>query len=426
MTGSAGEPLARPRVLLTGDASARPPGLERALTRAGLHIEETALGHGGIPPDALLTTLAAADPEQLRRVLADAALEPPRIMLFATEDREAPVTALELGAADALAAPVYLPDLCARIAARIRDRQAPVRTPYEARVRNSLRDLVEEARTLLQPEEIALALVRRLGRALDLARCALVLVGPGEEQGRIVADAVDVRNEQSRLDLTRHPEIANAVRSRRMLALAHAGGAAGPVTVLPVVVEEAVAAVLLLHGHGTAPTLSASQLGLAAHLGEAAARALESQGTGRRPAALTSHTLDRRLEEELERARRYSLGFSLVLMNVDPPAEDAPADDEALGRRRQETAVRLRRELRLPDFVSNYGAGDFAALLPETGADGARRTVLRIRERIGGFSAGIVAYPHPAVTAPDDLFALVEAALRRGQSQSGERIGVAE
>ena len=197
-------------------------------------------------------------------------------------------------------------------------------------------------------------------------------------------------------------------------------------TVLPVVVEDAVAAVLLLHGQGTAPSLSASQLGLAAHLGEAAARALESQGQPRRPHGLTSHTLDRRLEEEFERARRYSLGFSLVLMNVDPSAEDAPPDEDTVGRRRQETAVRLRRELRLPDFVSGYGAGDFAAVLPETGADGARRTVIRIRERIGGISAGIVAYPHPAVTVPDDLFALVEAALRRGQAQSGERIGVAE
>ena len=47
-------------------------------------------------------------------------------------------------------------------------------TPYEARVRDSLRDLVEEARTLLQPDEVALALVRRLGRALDLAHCAFV------------------------------------------------------------------------------------------------------------------------------------------------------------------------------------------------------------------------------------------------------------
>jgi hypothetical protein len=40
-------------------------------------------------------------------------------------------------------------------------------------------------------------------------------------------------------------------------------------------------------------------------------------------------------------------------------------------------------------------------------------------------AAGIVAYPHPAVTVPDDLLALVEAALRRGRAQTGERIGVA-
>jgi hypothetical protein len=52
--------------------------------------------------------------------------------------------------------------------------------------------------------------------------------------------------------------------------------------------------------------------------------------------------------------------------------------------------------------------------------------VARIGERVAGVSAGIVAFPHPAVTVPDDMFALVEAALRRGQAQGGERVGVAE
>ena len=41
-------------------------------------------------------------------------------------------------------------------------------------------------------------------------------------------------------------------------------------------------------------------------------------------------------------------------------------------------------------------------------------------------SAGIVTYPHPAVTQADDLFALVEAALARGKAQSGERVGIAD
>jgi hypothetical protein len=41
-------------------------------------------------------------------------------------------------------------------------------------------------------------------------------------------------------------------------------------------------------------------------------------------------------------------------------------------------------------------------------------------------SAGIVAWPHPAVEQPGDLMVLLEAALRRGKAQSEERIGIAE
>ena len=39
--------------------------------------------------------------------------------------------------------------------------------------------------------------------------------------------------------------------------------------------------------------------------------------------------------------------------------------------------------LRLPDFVSRYGGGEFAIVLPETGLDGARRSVARMREQLG-------------------------------------------
>src|SRR6185312_15234937 len=232
----------------SGDAMARPDGLERALTRAGFQISERPPAPHELPPDALLTTLAGADSEQLRHLLADATVEPPRIVIFAREDRDAPAAAVELGAADALAAPVHLPELCARIAARIRERQAPVRTPYEARVRDTLRDLVEEARTLLQPDEVAQALVRRLGRALDLAHCAYVMVRPGEDQGRVVADFTEPRGEHARLDLARHPEIVEAVRSRRPLAIPDSlsVGSAAPGVVVPVVLEEEVAAVLVL------------------------------------------------------------------------------------------------------------------------------------------------------------------------------------
>ncbi|HET6579445.1 MAG TPA: GAF domain-containing protein [Gemmatimonadales bacterium] len=431
MTGSTGDSLARPRLLLTGAAAARPEGLERALTRAGFHIGETPPGPHEPPPDAVLTTLSTADPAQLQQQLANVAAEPPRVILFATDDRDAPAAALALGAADALSAPVHLPELCARLLTRIRERQAPFRTPYEAHVRDSLRDLVDEARSLLQPDEVALALVRRLGRALDLARCSFVVTRPGADEGRVVAELAEDRVEHRRLDLSRYPEIGDAVRSRRPVALpdAEAAGSSGAppmMVVLPVAVEDEVAGVLLIRGRESAPSLGAAQLGLAGSLAEAAARALDIGRVGGAWRSLSPPTLDRRVQEELERARRYSLSFSLVLLDVGAPADGAGAEPGAGERDRAEIGSRLRRELRLPDFVSGYGGGEFAIVLPETGADGARRSVARLRERLPGVSAGIVAFPHPAVAAPDDMFALVEAALRRGQAQSGERIGIAE
>ena len=96
----------------------------------------------------------------------------------------------------------------------------------------------------------------------------------------------------------------------------------------------------------------------------------------------------------------------------------------------------LRRELRLPDFVVTYGSNEFAIVLPETGQAGARQSVMRVRERLAvvpqdgdprldhpRFSAGIVTYPHPAVSQTEELYAMAEAALMRGKAQSGSGSG---
>src|ERR1019366_7245300 len=98
----------------------------------------------------------------------------------------------------------------------------------------------------------------------------------------------------------------------------------------------------------------------------------------------------------------------------------------------------LQRELRAPDFVARYGGEEFLLLLPETDADGARRTVNRIRDKLGPaglgelhlgvrcrLTAGIATYPHPAAHKPEDVFAMVEQALMIGKAQDVERIGSA-
>ncbi len=425
-------------MLLAGDASARPAGLERALTRAGFVVTEAPPGSGEHEPDAILVTLATSSELESRAALCLGHDSPPVVVLIAALDSEAPGAALALGADDALAGPVHLPELSARLHARIRDRQSPRGTVREGAVRRALDGLVGEGRMTLRPDEVVLALVRRLARAFDLLSCSFVAVGSGDAEARVVAEVgpgpIAVSTEGP-LDPTEHPEIAEAIRSRRAAA-----GPGGIATALPAIAHGRVVGVLLIRRREAHPGLSPAQLQFAESLAEAAAQALEpvprgGNGDGNGPShglrpvtPPAESSLDHRLQEEFERARRYSLSFSLVLLDVGAVGSEAP---EPL---LTETAERLRHELRLPDFVSRYAGGEFAIVLPETGLDGARRSVARMREQLVSqppeagptFSAGIVTYPHPAVTQADDMFALVEAALARGKAQVGERVGVAD
>jgi diguanylate cyclase (GGDEF)-like protein len=420
------------RVLLAGAASARPAGLERELTRAGFLLIEAPPG-GGLDPDAILVSLPSAGEADLRAALGGGgSVSPPVVVLIATADADAAAAALALGADDALAAPVHLPELCARLHARIRDRQSPRATAREGAVRRALESLVADGRLMLRPDEVVLALVRRLARAFDLRSCSFVAVDP-DGAIRCVAEAGQdlVSTERDGpADPPLHPEITEAIRGRRSVTRSD-----GSLTVVPAVVGGKVQAVLLLRHGERQQALSPVQLQLAETLAETAAKTLEtasvtSAASGRSPVPRsTEETLDQRLQAEFERARRYSLSFSLVLLEI---GVSSGAGDTG-----PETTERLRRGLRLPDFVSPCGGGEFAIVLPETGAEGARRSVARVREQLAqgrsngataepSFSAGIVTYPHPAVTHADDLFALVEAALARGKAQVGERVGVAD
>jgi two-component system cell cycle response regulator len=474
-----GNALDHPRVLLLGDPTLRPDGLERALVRGGFQVlEADALPEdppAGTLPDLVLVVeskAAEALGHELERLQVGAWRDVPSFALLADDDAEGVREALRLGAADALAAPIHLGELCARVEARLRGRASLDAHRRERQVSGLMFDIFADVSTAIRPDEILQTLVRRVGTALELAHCSFLLTPPGEATGRVVAVHESPTLRDLSVDLERYPEVREAVRTERpvfvadvhthpLFAETRAHWTEQQVRVqirsvlaIPVTLQGHVAGVFLLRTRRSDAALTPEQVSFAETITTAAARVLETEERRstiyRRLAGVPAHdpltgcgtldALDRRIREEFERARRYALSFSLILLDVD----QLQALNERLGKEGGDLVLAelgrlLQSQLRAPDFVSRYGGDEFALILPETDLEGARRSVLRVRDQIRNspfadlaaedrprVSAGIVTFPHPAAVQTEDLFALVEAALLRGKAQTDERIGTAD
>src|SRR2546430_8076569 len=118
-------------------------------------------------------------------------------------------------------------------------------------------------------------------------------------------------------------------------------------------------------------------------------------------------SLDRRLRDEFERARRYSLRFALVVIDVDRLRDiNERLGQQAGDRVLAELGAMMQREIRAPDFVARYGGDEFALVLPETDTQGGRHFVERLRQMLArhtfpdlprgqvlSLTAGVVAFP---------------------------------
>ena len=111
----------------------------------------------------------------------------PVLMISSMAPEEATVKSLGLGAADFIPKPFRVRELLARVQAHLRTAQELKSARKEAKTRSELVEILHEVTDSLKPDEIYHILARRVGRALNIAKCSIVIAGPKDAVGLVVA-----------------------------------------------------------------------------------------------------------------------------------------------------------------------------------------------------------------------------------------------
>ncbi|HEY9514174.1 MAG TPA: diguanylate cyclase [Gemmatimonadaceae bacterium] len=411
----------------------------------------------------------------------------PVLVVSALPPDDAASNLLNTGAADFIGKPFHVREVLARINAQLRARQEILRARSalhttkaelesaraEAESGRKIVDILHEVTGDFSSEELYNVLVRRVARALDISHCSLILARSGDEVGIVAAayEAPGLKRMEIRLD--RYPEIHAALETGKAVVVEDVdssplyndvrldwavAGTLVPyrsVAALPFQLDGEQSGVIFLRTLLGEPALAPSDVEFAEMVIRAAvaairrAQAIEATRADKarlEVLALTDpltqthnrRALVDRLTAELERARRYALHLSVLMVDLDhfKAVNDSyghVVGDEVL----RGVAAILQREARAVDIVARFGGEEFVVVLPETAEEGAVALAERIRERVcntppmaGGeygwlrvtVSIGVATVPSSRVNTPDELIAMADEALYRAKAQGRNRV----
>jgi two-component system cell cycle response regulator len=408
----------------------------------------------------------------LQRVKSDPRFKDlPVLMISSMPPEEATVRSLGLGAADFIPKPFRVRELLARVKAHLRVGRELNQARAEARSRSEMMDIMQEVTASLKPEEIYQILVRRVAQGLNISRCSIVIAGPEEDTGTVVAAFENPMLHNLQVDLKRYPEIQRALTSGDVVLVRDtttdplftgvrrewsAGGKqveTRSAIALRFSLRQEPAGVFFLRTTTEDAPLNEQDVSFAEQVIVAAVAALEraydleSAVMGQEQMRYLAETdpltncfnrraLMEKLEQEMDRAARYATMLTGMMIDIDNFKQINDTHGHLVGDRvLKQLANLLKREQRSVDIVARYGGEEFVVLLPETTNTESRNFAERILRRVAThdfgeaghpvrvtISIGIASYPDERVTDGDSLLRLADSHLYRAKSDGRNRI----
>ncbi len=380
-------------------------------------------------------------------------------------------TAIRAGATDYVRKPFEIGELLARIAAHVTRGRLIREARREADTSGIVLEIVRDVTASLSSEEIFDMLVRRVSRLFQIRRCSMILIQEGGERGTVVAAHDDPSISALSLDLTRYPEIRQAVETGAPVLVKNLKGSAlfeqirplwetenidvdiQSIVAIPFTFDKGQHGVFFLRSSPDEPVLDEESVRLTSAIAQGAVRALNRAAmfesvlshqeqleilakTDELTGCLSRRYLMERLENELERAARYERLLGVVMFDID----DFKRLNDTHGHTTGDAALRsigevLRRSLRTADFVGRYGGDEFLLVLPETSAHGTHQLAERIRNGVsrrefdlrGGtlrltVSGGVAGFPDSDVMALEDLIDRADVALYKAKAAGRNKV----